>query len=392
MGENPNLYCNGNAGFVSYSGVNSESYSLVRVGIITRHGDRTPVNGNVWPINIMDNVVWNCSLNLLVAQGFEGGLGYPNRVFEKHYIRGREVLPGNCMLGQLTQKGATQHQTLGKSFRARYVTELGFLPSSFDPTYVKVRSTDVERTLLSAYNFLEGLYPSASGSSPIVQVDTIDDQMDNAWPNPELCPALTKQYQQTESSSQYLKFYAINVQPLATKYGALWGVNLTSSNMRSLNDIVRSRYCHGLAMPPHMTMEDAELLMYATRYLDNLVSAPLQTLQFSSGLFLGDVYAFLAKTTTPQKLQLFSAHDDTLRCLLLSLIDGANDEIHWPPYAAHITFELWQQKKQGSKFIVAQYDGKVAQLAAPCRTPLCALSDFYKLISKYQFNFDKCFE
>lgn len=145
-----------------------------------------------------------------------------------------------------------------------------------------------------------------------------------------------------------------------------------------------------MALPPKMTLPDAEALMYAVRYLDNLVSAPLKTLQFSAGLFLADIYTYLA-TTSVQKFQLFSAHDDTLRCLLLALIDGANDELHWPPYAAHLALELWVDKT-GAPFVIAQYDGKVAQLAAPCKSHACALVDFYSLIAKYQFNFDECFQ
>lgn len=318
--------------------------------------------------------------------------GAPNRVFQKVYIRDRQVLPGNCMLGQLTQRGAVQHQIMGQNFRKNYVDGLAFLPTLFNSTLVKVRSTDLERTLLSAYNFMEGLYPVAAnkgGDTEVIEVDTIDDDMDNAWPNPNLCPALVTQWNMAETSPAYQKFYATNVQPLATKYGALWGMNLTNLEMRKLTDIVHARYCHKLPLPPNMTLEDAEALMYATRYLDNLVSSPLETLQFSSGLFLADIYTYLA-TVDAQKFQMYSAHDDTLRCLLLALVRDVNNYLHWPPYAAHLALELWQDQS-GAYVVVAQFDGKVLSMAPPCQGPACRLADFLQLVTKYQFDFDKCF-
>ncbi len=70
-----------------------------------------------------------------------------------------------------------QHQALGQSFRNTYVSDLGFLPKSLDAKLVRVRSTDVERTLLSAYNFLEGLYPSEKGE--VFNIETIDNDVDN---------------------------------------------------------------------------------------------------------------------------------------------------------------------------------------------------------------------
>jgi hypothetical protein len=50
--------------------------------------------------------------------------------------------------------GKSQHKELGKTLRKKYVEELGFLPSSFDPELFAVRSTSYSRTIQSANNLL----------------------------------------------------------------------------------------------------------------------------------------------------------------------------------------------------------------------------------------------
>lgn len=52
---------------------------------------------------------------------------------------GREELPGNCALGQLTSIGFKQDITVGEHFRTVYV-ESGFLSNNFTSKELYVRS------------------------------------------------------------------------------------------------------------------------------------------------------------------------------------------------------------------------------------------------------------
>lgn len=88
-----------------------------------------------------------------------------------------------------------QHLRLGQALRARYVTELGFLPAEFDPTVVYLRSTDVPRTIQSAQSLIAGLFPDAATSSasvPVLTIHTMDGDGDNMTPNTGLCPRLAE--------------------------------------------------------------------------------------------------------------------------------------------------------------------------------------------------------
>ncbi len=97
----PILYCGAPPSFgnATYAG-----HTLMQVQVVTRHGDRTPLHGILWQQRIDDSLSWNCSLNLLIGDVVAG------LQLRKRYIHGREILKGNCMLGQLSARGAQQHE------------------------------------------------------------------------------------------------------------------------------------------------------------------------------------------------------------------------------------------------------------------------------------------
>lgn len=65
--------------------------------------------------------------------------------------------------GQLTWTGERQHYLQGVRLRKKYIDELKFLPEEFDPRYFYIRSTDYNRTIMSAYSQMLGLYPLYKG-------------------------------------------------------------------------------------------------------------------------------------------------------------------------------------------------------------------------------------
>ena len=55
-----------------------------------------------------------------------------------------------------SQEGKQRHFALGSYVRGKYT---GFLSDTYSPDEIVVRSTDVDRTLMSAQSHLAGLYP-----------------------------------------------------------------------------------------------------------------------------------------------------------------------------------------------------------------------------------------
>ena len=66
--------------------------------------------------------------------------------------------------GELTLAGMRQHYLLGKEMRKRYIEQTELLSQNFNHSELYVRSTDVNRTIMSVQSHLMGLYPLGSGS------------------------------------------------------------------------------------------------------------------------------------------------------------------------------------------------------------------------------------
>ena len=65
--------------------------------------------------------------------------------------------------GELTPVGMKQHYLLGHALRSLYIDSLNLLSPSYDPREIYVRSTNYNRTILSANCQMMGLYPPGTG-------------------------------------------------------------------------------------------------------------------------------------------------------------------------------------------------------------------------------------
>ena len=155
---------------------NAPSMKLKFVQVITRHGARTPYAA--LPKSV--EAEWDCTLRHLSipSASSESVEWYDTpRLYRKNYMKGREVLPGNCMQGQLTHAGYKLHYALGEQFRETYVDDLHFLSAKGYPSaeHIYVRSTDVPRTVASAEAQLLGFFPRSSGDNvQVVNIDVMD--------------------------------------------------------------------------------------------------------------------------------------------------------------------------------------------------------------------------
>nr|CAI5846178.1 unnamed protein product [Callosobruchus analis] len=269
---------------VSKNGISDEG-ELITVVVAYRHGDRAPTkpiptnkycNASYWPM------------------GF----------------------------GQLTKFGIERHYKLGQWLRKRYNS---LLSPIYDLNEIYVRSTDKERTLMSAYANLAGLYPP---------------QIDNVVMEERPCPLYDFLLNDIIKSDYFTK--------INDKYADLYKTlsNWTGIDVKDVKDIKEIRstlyaiknYNTTYTMTPSMKrLRAGPFFHYLFKHLDHSVSA--------------------SETKPAPKMLMISMHDTSLSGILNSMgvFDGRP-----PDFAATVLWEL--RKRQNGKHFVNLYFKSEAEL------------------------------
>ncbi|XP_074961538.1 lysosomal acid phosphatase isoform X3 [Phalacrocorax aristotelis] len=169
--------------------------SLRFVTLVYRHGDRSPIKA--YPRDPFQEGVW--------PQGF----------------------------GQLTQVGMRQQWKLGQALRRRYQ---GFLSDTYRRQEIFIRSTDCDRTLMSAEANLAGLYPpegqqmfNPNISWQPIPVHTVPESEEKLLKFPLTpCPRYEQLQNETRHSAEYINKTKANwqfLQMVANETG-IWNISL----------------------------------------------------------------------------------------------------------------------------------------------------------------------
>lgn len=336
-------------------GVSFGEFKLIFVTVLYRHGDRSPVKA--YPTDPHQEDAW--------PQGF----------------------------GQLSQEGMRQHFELGQFLRKRYT---GFLSKNYTRSEIVVRSTDYDRTLMSAASNLAGLYPP-NGSQVFhpgldwqpIPVHTVPQDEERLLSFPIAnCPRYQLLMNETEQTEIFLNItntYTDFVEMVKNKTG------LKSASIGSMWSIYDTLFCesmHGLSLPAWVTpnvMETLKLLKNFGFQILFGVYKREEKCRLQGGLLVDQIVRNLSAATTLNadqqlKMIMFSAHDTTIVALqeALNVFNGLQ-----PPYASCHIFEL-HQDNNGSFHVVMFYrnDSSVTEpnsLTLPGCAQLCPLQDFIRL-------------
>jgi len=357
-----------------------QNFELQFAQILFRHGDRTPVN--TFPVEIR----WNCDLQELYNhQKVPFPFVNPKRLFRKLYLPGRNVLPGTCLFGQLTIKGADQHQKLGIAFAQKYKN----IVTDANTTTIWVRSTDVPRTLASLQNDMAGWfgYIQEDAISP-VDVYTMDIALENMTPNPKTCPRLAEIAIELTKTPEYIK-HSQQVQPLLNALCNLLGITPTyfaGNFWMAVMDILEARKCWGMPYPAGITDDTIDQIMENAEWESEFPNYFNESLTLGMGPFLSEVLqnfqTYIQKPGTTPRVYLFSGHDYSISVFTALL--NVTDHL-WPPYRSHLEMELWKDKSTQQYYVRFEYNGK--ERAYPACTEskgnFCSYNSFVNTISKF---------
>ncbi|XP_038618557.1 prostatic acid phosphatase [Tachyglossus aculeatus] len=322
--------------------------------LVFRHGDRSPIE--TFPMDPHKESAW--------PQGF----------------------------GQLTPVGMEQQYELGQFLHKTYSH---FLNDSYYRNQVYVRSTDIDRTLMSAMANLAGLFPPKGTSvwnpqipwQPI-PVHTVPVSEDQLLYLPFLkCPRfkeLLKETLETEDFQKRLKPYKEFLKEIPKHSG------FTSDDLFEIwSKIYDPLFCestHNFTLPTWAT-EDT---MTKLRELSELslmstfgIHKQKEKSRLQGGVLVNDILTHIKSTTEPsnqRKLVIYSAHDTTIAGLQFAL-DVFNGNL--PPYAACHLFEVYLEN--GEYNIEMYYRNSSWNdpfpLTLPGCTHSCPLTKFAELVS-----------
>ncbi|XP_032216056.1 lysosomal acid phosphatase isoform X2 [Mustela erminea] len=297
----------------------TQARSLRFVTLLYRHGDRSPVK--TYPKDPYQEDEW--------PQGF----------------------------GQLTKEGMQQHWELGQALRQRYQ---GFLNTSYHRQEVYVRSTDFDRTLMSAEANLAGLFPP--------------NGMQRFNPNISWQPIPVHTVPIAEDR-QFLDMVANET-------------GLTDVTLETVWNVYDTLFCeqtHGLVLPPWASPRTMQRLSrlkdFSFRFLFGIYEQA-EKARLQGGVLLAQIrknLTLMATSSQLPKLLVYSAHDTTLVALQMAL-DVYNGE--QAPYASCHIFELYQE--DNGNFSVEMYfrnesDKAPWPLVLPGCPHRCPLQDFLHL-------------
>ncbi|XP_061909986.1 lysosomal acid phosphatase isoform X3 [Entelurus aequoreus] len=298
----------------------------------------------------------------------------------------------NVATAAVKEEGMRQHLELGQFLRKRYK---GFLNDSYVRHEISVRSTDYDRTLMSAEANLAGLYPPTDQQvfSPNLKwqpipVHTVPKSEEKLLSFPlEDCPRYKILMDETEHTEEFINVTSANkdiIELVRSKTG------LNKTNVESVWSVYDTLFCesrHNMSAPDWVTPSVMEKLRFLKDFGFRVIFGVYKQQEKSrlqGGLLLGEIVKNISKAANSKqthhlKLMMLSAHDTTVAALQASLnvFNGRQ-----PPYASCHMIELYKDEN-GSLSVSMFYrnDSTVAPYAVqlPDCAIDCPLEDFVKL-------------
>ncbi|XP_052869625.1 prostatic acid phosphatase [Anopheles cruzii] len=335
------------------SSAQEEEDKLIFAHVLFRHGDRTPIDP------------------------------YPNDPWKDH-----SHWPVGW--GELTNPGKMHHYQLGQWICARYDT---LLKKTYSNDEIYVRSTDVDRTLMSAEAHLAGLYPpqgadvwdSAITWQPI-PVHTVPEDMDHVLASKKRCPAFEhalKEYRRSEPYQSYNRSLASLYDYLTEHTGQKFN---SMTMVQNLYSVLTIEQLNNFTLPDWTKSVYPEPLATVSANTFAVKTNTTTLARLKKGPLVKEILErFRAKARGQLKpnrsLWIYSAHDLTVASLLNAM---GMFEPHNPPFTACIMLELRQPADGGQPYVQVFYKNTTDEpfeLSIPGCGLRCNLNDMFSIYS-----------
>lgn len=292
-------------------------------------------------------------------------------------------------LGELTAKGMKQEFNLGKKLRNLYVKQYRLLSPEYTNDSVYVRSSNFNRTLMSAESLLFGLYPLGTGPKldnsniaalPMlyqpIPIHTIPQKQDSLLipgeNQPDFKPLIQKYVISSASWQKKSEQFKLKLQ----RWSAVTGMEIKELyQIIPLADNLYVRKSHNIPMPKGITTQDQDEIFALSTWVAENIYQSYEVSSYASKELRASIFEYLQNASLPDtklKYVLFLAHDSTL----MAIMGGLQQPLTmFPSYASDLQI-LLIRGTAGRYYVKLNFNGQQLKLANCVNE--CSLENFYK--------------
>lgn len=299
--------------------------------------------------------------------------------------------------GQLTEVGMNQEFQLGAKLRTRYIEQEHLLPSHYQGQAIYIRSTDVDRTLMSAQSFLLGLYPMGTGPYLTEKKISFLNIRKPALPNAHQ-PIPIHTVPQSQDDVFFLKHQSQHFRDAVNKYvntnpewqqknmqlknkfsrwSTATGVNINDINdLITLGDDLFIYRLKNIPLPAGLSNEDVNEIINAGKWAFVYGFKSKEMGILTGKPLLAAVINYVQNASQKKdglKYVLLSGHDSSI----LGILSAMGAPLSLPPsYASDVNFSLYQD---GQRYTVKVKFNDKPVVIPRCGSDTCTLEQFIAL-------------
>jgi hypothetical protein len=289
--------------------------------------------------------------------------------------------------GQLTALGMQQAYQLGLKLNQRYKVDNQLLPTNYQVNTIYIRSTDYDRTLMSAQSLLMGLYPLGTGpalpdANPAlpanfqpIPIHTVPTAQDSAF----LINIGSNEYSDLLDKYVYTRADWIakssELQIHYPRWSQLTGLNIENMfDVLRVGDILTTYVTHDIPLPEGLSQEEAHKIIEAGDWIFATLFKPQQVGDVAGKAGLQKIIGYIQQATkqnTKTKFILLSAHDITTLGVMSALHVPLDTS---PSYASDLNFSLYKSASD-NYYVKVTYNNTPVSIPG-CDGYICQLKQF----------------
>lgn len=296
-------------------------------------------------------------------------------------------------LGELTAIGLRQEFELGRQLRKQYIDQTKLLPHDYSNASVYVRSTDYNRTLMSAEATLLGLYPLGTGphlphfESPAlpmayqpIPIHTVPETEDALLVPGHGQPQFRQLIKQVVIASPAWQQKSLRYKHKLSRWSEITGLPIQNLyQLMGLADNLHIRRLHGVAWPKEINEQEGQEIIRLGQWVMSSIYKPYQIGHYASKELLTNIahnIQVAVKQQSRLRYVLYLAHDSTILAIMSALHQPLN---YLPPYATDLKILLFKNSINNRYYIRISLNDKQVLLPA-CKIAHCPVQDFLQAL------------